>query len=351
MIKKLLLTISFFSLGFSYLFAAEVPSEQQTPTLPVQVFEIVEGEHFTTKTYPTILKSIEKVNVIARVKGILQEKYFNEGDFVKKGTLLYKIEQDTYLANLNMKKAEYTKAKKDYDRAKSLIASKSISEQSFDDYTYQYETSKAALDQAQIEFNYTKVVSPIDGIVGIKRNDLGDLVGSDASNSILVTVTNTNPIHAEFSLPKDDMNNYLVQIKSKNIKVNLIVNGKTYEGIIDFISPDIDTTTDTLLLRAKFENKDNDLIVGNFSTIQLANISLGKVNIIPENALSRTATGAFVYVIDENSVAKVRLVEIGVLVKEGIIIKSGLKAGDRVAVSNLAKLRPDTKVHILNKKK
>jgi membrane fusion protein (multidrug efflux system) len=358
MIKKLLITTSLLSLGFSYLFA-QAPAMQQAPALPVQVFEIVDGEHFTTKTYPTILKSIEKVNVIARVKGILQEKYFNEGDFVKKGTLLYKIEQDTYLANLNMKKAEYTKAKKDYDRAKSLITSKSISEQSFDDYTYQYETSKAALDQAQIEFNYTKVVSPIDGIVGIKKNDLGDLVGSDASNSILITVTNTNPIHAEFSLPKDDMNNYLEQIRKsnmkadiENIKVSLIVNNKTYEnGKIDFISPDIDTTTDTLLLRAKFDNKDNELVVGNFSTIQLSNIALGKVNVIPENALSRTAQGAFVYVIDENMTAKVRPVEIGVLIKEGVIIKSGLKVGDKVVVSNLAKLRPDTKVQILNKEK
>lgn len=353
MIKKLLIATSFFVLGFSYLVAAdETPAVQQAPALPLSVFEIVDSKHYTTKTYPTILKSIEKVDVIARVKGILQEKYFNEGDFVKKGTLLYKIEQDTYLANLNMKRAEYTKAKKDYDRAKSLIASKSISEQSFDDYTYQYETSKAALDQAQIEYNYTKVVSPIDGIVGIKRNDLGDLVGSDSSNSILVTVTNTNPIHAEFSLPKDDMNDYLSQIKDKSVKVNLLVNGKTYEGgVIDFISPDIDTTTDTLLLRAKFDNKNNELIIGNFSKIELANIDLGEVNVIPENALFRTLQGTFVYVVDSNSIAKVTPVEIGALVKEGLIIKSGLKVGDKVAISNLAKLRPDTKVQILDKEK
>ena len=93
---------------------------------------------------------------------------------------------DTYLANLNSKKANFIKAKKDFDRAKSLIASKSISSQAFDDYTYQYESTKAALDEAQISLNYTNVTAPIDGIIGIKKFDIGDLVGKNDDNSLLL---------------------------------------------------------------------------------------------------------------------------------------------------------------------
>ena len=286
------------------------------------------------------------------VKTELKEKHFKEGDFVKKGTLLYKIEPDTYLANLNMKKAEYTKAKKDYERAKSLIATKSISPQSFDDYTYQYESSKAALDEAQINLNYTTVTAPIDGIVGIKQHDIGDLVGSSSNNSLLVTITNTNPIHAEFSLPKDDMNKYLSQIKEKSAKIKLITDGKTYENReIDYIAPVIDTNTDTLLLRAKFENANSELIVGNFTKIEISNLSLGDVFVVPENAVLKTAQATIVFVVDENNIAKPRPVVTGDLVKEGMVIKSGLKPNEQIVTSNFAKLRPDTKVQIVNKEK
>ncbi|MDD2888025.1 MAG: efflux RND transporter periplasmic adaptor subunit [Aliarcobacter sp.] len=350
--KKSIIAIAFIFLGLNTLNAEETKVAGQTPGLPVQTFVVTKQENTTNKTYPTILKAYEQVNVMARVTGILKEKHFKEGDFVKKGTLLYKIEPDTYLANLNIKKAEFTKAKKDYERAKSLIASKSISSQAFDDYTYQYESTKAALDEAQINLNYTTVTAPIDGIVGIKKFDIGDLVGKNDDNSLLLTITNTNPIHAEFSLPKNDMNEFLSQIKSKNVKIKLVSDGKTYEnGELDFIAPTIDTNTDTLLLRAKFENPNNELIVGNFTKIEISNLSLGDVFVVPENAVLKTAQANIVFVVDENNIAKPRPVTTGNLVKDGIVIKGGLKPNEQIVTSNFAKLKPDTKVQIVNKEK
>lgn len=359
--NKKLFVIPIFILGLNSFMQA-----QEAPALPVQSYKIVKDNNTISKVYPTLLTAYEQVSVMARVQGTLKEKYFNEGDFVKKGTLLYKLEQDTYLANLNMAKANlnktqanYNKASKDYKRANELLKSKAISLQSYDEYTYTYEdakaqvaSAKAALQEAQIKFDYTKVVAPIDGIVGIKKSDIGDLVGSDSSNSLLLTITNTNPIHAEFSLPKKDMNEFLSQIRSKNIKVKLITDNKTYEnGEIDFIAPTINTSTDTLLLRAKFDNPNNELIVGNFTKIEISNLSLGDVFIVPENAVLKTAQANIVFVIDENNIAKVRPVETGDLVKDGIVIKSGLKPDEQIVSSNFAKLRPDTKVQIINKEK
>ena len=132
MIKKSIISLFVASIAFTNLNANEAPA------LPVQVFKAEKKDITTSKTYPTILKAVEQVDIIARVSGTLKEKNYTEGQFVKKGTLLYKIEPDTYLANLNSKKANFIKAKKDFDRAKSLIASKSISPQQFDDYTYQF---------------------------------------------------------------------------------------------------------------------------------------------------------------------------------------------------------------------
>ena len=345
MIKRVIVPLFVASMAFANLNADEVPA------LPVQVFKAEKKEITTSKTYPTILKSVEQVDIIARVSGTLQEKNYTEGAFVKKGSLLYKIEPDTYLANLNSKKANYTKAKKDFDRAKSLISTKSISPQQFDDYTYQYESSKAALDEAQIQYNYTKVTSPIDGIAGIKKQDIGDLVGTNSANSTLVTITNTNPIHAEFSLPKDDMNKYLTQIRENRAKITLVVGDKLFLGTIDFVSPTIDTNTDTLLLRAKIDNPNGDLIVGNFAQIEISNLDLGDIFVVPENAILKTAQATVVIVVGEGNIATPRPVVVGDLIKEGVIVKGGLKGGEQIITTNIAKIRPNTKVQIVTKEK
>lgn len=342
MIKKSLVLFFVASLS-STILANEIPA------LPVKTYKVEKKDLSTSKTYPTILKAAEQVDVLARVSGILKEKAFKEGDFVKKGDLLYKIEDDKYLANLNMKKANFVKAQKDYERAKNLIKSKSISPQVFDDYTFQYESSKASLEEAQIQYNYTKVTSPINGITSIKKQDLGTLVGTNASNSVLLTITNINPINVEFALGKDDINNYLKQIKNKEAKVKLLVDNKAFEGNIDFVSSIIDSKTDTLLIRAKFENNNSELIVGNFAQVEISKLSLGDVFVIPENAVIRTAKSAIVMLVDENNTVKVRPVVVGDLIKEGLIIKAGLNENDEVIISNIAKLRPDMKVQIINK--
>ena len=360
--RKSIVAMAFIFLGLNTLNAEEKP---QTPALPVETFKIENNISTTIKTYPSLIKTFEEVDVRARVKGILVEKYFKEGDSVKKGTLLYKIEQDSYLTNVNMAKAtlknaqaNFKKTQKDYERAKSLINSKSISVQQYDNYTYEFEnasslveSAKAGLENAQIELNYTKIYAPIDGIIGLKKFDIGNLVGSNETNSSLITITNTNPVYAEFALTKDDASRYISQIRNKNAKINLITSTKTYEnGTVDFISPKIDSNTDTLLLRAKFKNDNNEILIGEFAKIEISNLDLGKVFVVPENAILKTAKGSFVYVI-EDSIAKLKPVKTGILVKEGITIESGLSENEQIVVSNMAKLKPDTKIQILNKEK
>ena len=118
----------------------------------------------------------------------------------------------------------------------------------------QVESAKASLQNSQIQFDYTKIYAPIDGIVGIRKTDVGNLVGSNDSDSLLVTITNTNPVYAEFSLAKDDVIRYLDQIKNKSVKINLLTSNKTYEnGVIDYISPKIDSNTDTLFFKSRIQ--------------------------------------------------------------------------------------------------
>ncbi|MDD2698024.1 MAG: efflux RND transporter periplasmic adaptor subunit [Arcobacteraceae bacterium] len=331
------------------------------PPLPVNVFTIKDSIETTTKNYPTLIKPSEEVEVIARAKGILKNKYFKEGSFVSKGALLYTIEQDSYETTLNIAASQNEKAKvnlkkaqKDLERGKALLASKSISDQNYDNLEYAYDSaivelksSQSNLKNAQIEYDYTKVYAPISGIAGMKKFDVGEFVGSNETNSNLLTITNTNTVYAEFSLPKEDIATYINQIKSGSIGINLLSGNKVYSnGKINFIAPKIDEATDTILLRATFSNNNNQIIAGEFSKIELTNINLGQVNVIPENAVLKTPKGTFLMVAVDG-VVQMRPVELGILVKDGIVITSGLQKGDKVIVSNIAKLRPDAKIMIL----
>jgi membrane fusion protein (multidrug efflux system) len=351
--KKIVITAILIALGFSACSQDEAKTQQnaqQKPmALPVNVFTVNNEQAITTKTYPALIKPFEEANVNARVSGILKKKHFKEGTMVQKGQALYTIEQDTYKANLDQAQANFNKANKDYTRAKSLLESKSISVQNYDAYEYAYEDAKAKLTQAKIQYEYTNVTSPITGITGIKHSDIGDLVGTNAQNSLLVTVTAIDPVHVEFSLPKEDVDAYLKQIRANEAHIAIEDNGKLFEnGVIDYISPKLDSSTDTLLVRAQFKNSDHELIVGNFTKIKVSNLSLGEVFIVPENAVLKTAQGTIVYVIDENNIAKVKPVVTGSLVEKGVVIEKGLELHDKIVISNLAKLRPDTKVQILN---
>lgn len=337
-------------------------SKQQRPALPVKVFDVKNETPTISKEYPAVITPFEEVKVIARVSGTLEEKFFKEGQYVKKRQLLYKIEEDVYKTNLNMasanvKKAQanYNKSLKDYQRANKLLKSKAISVQKYDEYVYIYqdakaqlESSKASLEKAKIEYDYATVEAPISGIVGIKQSDIGDYVGTNASNSLLVTITSINPVHAEFSLTKNDVVSFIEQVRSKKVYVTLDVLGKSYKGEIDYISPRLDLDTDTLLLRAKFNNDDNNLIVGEFTKISLNNITVKNVHIIPEEAILKTANGDFLYVV-QDGIAKLKPIKLGSLLQSGVVVKSGLKTGDKIIVSNIAKVRPDTKVQVLGK--
>jgi len=338
-------------------------AQQSTPALPVQVYEIKDEASKVSKTFSAVLSAYEEVEVLARVGGVIEKKHFIEGSFVEKGSPLFTIEQKTYAANLQKAKADLEKAtarlkkaQKDFQRAQSLIDSKAISAQQFDAYEFEYSDAtaalayaKAALITAQTNYDYTNVTAPISGVAGMKNFNVGDLVGTAATNTHLVTITATNPLYANFSLSKDDVASYIAQLRSGDVKVSLQSGTKTYaNGTIDFIAPTIDTKTDTLALRAKFENTGGELIAGQFAKIQIDEITLANVHIIPENALVKTLNGNFVYVVSQG-VANLRPVQTGELTPQGVVVLSGLNSGDAIVVSNIAKLRPETKVQIIGK--
>lgn len=337
---------------------------KQRSAMKVEVFTVNNNAVKITKKYPAIVKAQKSVSIIARVSGNLEKRYFTEGSFVKKGEKLYKIEQGTYQANIDSANATLSQAKallvratSDWTRYKELFENKAISAYQKDQYYYNYQDAKAnvqnaqsALTNANIQYQYTNIKSPMDGVVSITMLNEGNFVDA---NTVLTTITKIDPIYVEFSMPQVDIGKYLSYIKSKEVKFSINCQNKCVEGgVLKYISPTLDASTDTLLLRTHFENKNSEVIIGQFVNISITNISIPNVIIIPEEAIMQNKTNSVVYVVDENSLVKVRKVELtGDSSKSGVIIKDGLKVNDKIIISNIAKIRPGTKVQIVEGKK
>ena len=357
--KKLL--VGLVLLTSTIVFAAD---KKEAPSVPVEAFTVTSDAVKITKKYPATIKAEKSVNIIARVSGAIENRYFTEGSFVKKGQKLYKIEQRTYQANIDSSRAELNSAKSllvkatnDWKRYKKLFEQKSISASQKDEFYYNYQNAlantknaEAALTNAKIQYGYTNIKAPMDGIISTTLLNVGNYVNA---NTTLTSITKVDPVYVEFSLPQTDIGKYLSHIKSKEVKFSMnCQNECIMGGTLNYISPVLDSATDTLLLRTEFNNKDNKVIVGQFTNINIDDIEIPNVISIPEEAIMQSGNNSVVYVIDENSTVQIRPVVLtGENSATGVIISSGLKSGEKIVLSNIAKLRPNSKVQIVEGKK
>lgn len=315
-------------------------------------------------TYPARLQSIRSAVVVSRVTGVLLEKRFEEGDTVKAGELLYRIELDLYAAAVNEQKAELAlqqsqlqKAERDWNRARSLYKDNAISVQEHDAAQSAYETAvaqvnaaKAQLQTRELELSYTKVVAPIGGIAGIKQTDVGNVVNPGTA---LVTITRTDPIYALFSIPSEDLQKARVASKegrwswgdAGRLKATLEVEGVKTVGDIDYIAPTADTLTGSVSARARFANADNLLLPGAFGRITIEGIVRENVIMIPQKAVLQNPMGTIVFV-DQNGTVGVRPVILGDTVGDSFVVRQGLKPGDKVIVNNFFRVKPGAPVVI-----
>jgi len=335
------------------------PAAAQMPPLPVQAYSVKFERAPLVKSYSALLKPFNEVDIVARVSGVLMSEKFTEGAYVKKGDILYEIQKDEYMASLNEAKAallkteaNFNKAHKDWERNDYLFKNNAISATQRDELFYSYEDAKAevtkakaVVQNAQIKFDYTTIKAPISGTIGMSSSDVGGYIEVGEESSKLATITAQEPIYAEFSIPSSDVTKYISQIKNSK-KAILSIGAKTYNGEIDFISPKIDAQTDTLKLRAKFENQNKELVVGSYAEIKIDGLEYERVAKIPQVALMKTQDAVVVYVI-KDSIATMRPIK-SVHVQDGIAyIEEGLQEGENIVVSNIAKLRPNTKVSIM----
>ncbi|BCM25237.1 efflux RND transporter periplasmic adaptor subunit [Methyloradius palustris] len=332
----------------------------QMPPMPVSVIEIQPASVPVSAEAVAQTEGAKEVEIRPRVGGILLKRLYEEGESVKAGQAMFQIDPVPYQialaqarAVLAQQKAKVEQTEREEARLKNLLATQSISQREYDNSLSDNDVAKASLLQseasvreAELNLSYTTVTAPVSGISGRFQFSEGALVS--ANTSLLTTLVQLSPIWVRFSFSDSELAKLGGHLSDKTVKeVELIMpDGSQYmqKGKLNFAASQIDPALGTQQLRATFENSDKRLLPGQFVRARITTGSHDGVFLVPQAAVSSAAQGKFVYVLNEKNEATVRTIVPGDWVGTDWIILDGLKAGDKVIVDNIIKLRPGAPV-------
>jgi RND family efflux transporter MFP subunit len=347
-------------LAVVFLFAC---TEQQTDnqmqmTIPtVDVSSPIEAVISQWDEYTGRFAAVDEVEIRARVSGYLQKVNFKDGQAVKKGDVLFIIDQRPFDIALRSAQSRYALAKKELDRGNDLRKQNSVSQEEVDRRLNEFEMATAALENAQLDMEFTEVKSPIDGVVSRDLINVGNLVNGTATNaSLLTTVVSVNPIHFYFNAGEASLLKYLrlSQLNKREssrtapnpVKIKLQDESDfVHEGVMDFVDNRIDNSTGTITGRAILDNKDGFILPGFFGRIRLLASSDTNTILVPDAAIGTDQSQKFVYVVGAENTVERKFVKLGKLHNQHLrIIESGLQADDKIIVKGLMRIRPGVSI-------
>jgi multidrug efflux system membrane fusion protein len=320
-----------------------------------------------SRTMPVELQAIGNVEAIstvtikAQISGQLVGVHFKEGDFVKKGQLLFTIERPPFEAALRQAEGTLAKdeaqslnSKLDAERYQGLGKQGVVSKQQVDAagaaanaMAATVAADKAAVETAKINLEYTSIYSPINGRTGTVSVKEGNLVKAN-DVPILVTINQIEPIYVSFSIPEQQLAELKQYSNTKSLKVDAVPQGGTqhFQGRLTFIDNSVDLTTGTIKLKATFDNGAHALWPGQFADVNMTLKSQPNAIVVPTAALQTSQNGTYVYVVEQDLTAKQQPVKVGWNVGEDTVIASGLQPGQRVVTDGQLRLTPGAKVDI-----
>ena len=311
---------------------------------------------------------IQTVDLVARVQGVLQSINYKDGALVKQGATLFTIEPETYKFKLEQAQAAEAGAQAslrqteaDYKRQVDLVGRQAVSQATLDTSTSSRDNAQANLQQAQantkiaaVNFSYTNVVAPFDGIVSAHLVSVGELVGA-ASPTQLATIVQLDPIYVNFNVNEQDVLRIRAEAKRRGmtssdltqlpIEVGLQTeSGYPHRGKLDYAAPTVSLSTGTLAVRGVLPNADRVLLPGYYVRVRAPFDQQQNALLVPDVALGSDQSGRYVLVVNADNVVEQRKVRTGPAQGELRVIESGLKADDRVVIAGLLRAIPGQKV-------
>lgn len=310
-----------------------------------------------------------KVDLVARVQGVLEKVGYKDGDYVEEGTTLFTIERAAYETSLKIAEASEAQQQAllaqtdaDFARKSNLVQRQVTSEAVFDDSRSKRDQAAASLKQAQgnveqarINLGYTEIKAPFSGYVSARLVDPGALVGAGGPTK-LATLVQIDPVFVNFTVDERQVLQVRKAMSERGITFKDIgpvpveiglqtESGYPHAGLLDYVAPDIDPSTGTLAVRARIENKKSLLIPGLFVRVRVTVLKNVEALLVPEKAVGTSQRGQYVLVVDAANKVQLRDVEMGEEADGGMrIVTNGLKPDDRVVVGGIQRAIPGATV-------
>ncbi len=347
--------------------AADAPTGTPPERLELVAAEIVsEAENVLMRRYPGRVVSPASIAVTARVSGDLLEVGFNEGDFVKKGQLLYRLDDIRYVAakrSSEAKVAEYKArvayAKANFDRTKELFEKDVSTQDELENSRSEYEAYQAALAAseadlivAEDDLKNTKIFASVDGRIGINAVPVGSYVTS--ASGTLATIVQYDPVRVRFSLSNRDFLTLFGDensLRKQSLIKLILADGKEYDcaGTIDFIDSTANEQTDTLQIYVSFPNAAHKLSPGSTVAVMVGKTAGTKLPAVVPSAVMYDGNGAYVYVLDENNLVSRRDVVLAQSTENLQFVESGISVGEKIITDGTHKAIPGRRVKVSEK--
>ncbi len=339
------------------------PAAAEAPATPVSVATVVQSDVAAWDELSGRLEAVERVDIRSRVAGTIQAVHFREGALVRKGDLLLTIDPAPYAAEVQRAEAQVAaaqakgaQAKGEQDRSQRLWSEQAISKREFDERVNgqreadaNLRAAQAALQTAQLGMGYTQVRAPVSGRVGKLEVTVGNLVAAGPGAPVLTTLVSVSPIYASFEADEQVVAKALKDVsaggdrKLDRIPVQMGTSASSdtpFEGRLQLVDNQVDAKSGTVRARAVFDNKDGQLMPGQFARIRMGQATKASALLINERAVGTDQNKKFVMVVGADNKAAYREVTLGASVNGLRVIKSGLVANERIVVNGLQRIRP-----------
>jgi RND family efflux transporter MFP subunit len=364
-------------IGISAIFTAvllsagcnRAPSSKATKAIEVVVTTPITDEVTDYQDFTGRLEAIKIIDIRARVSGYVTEIPFKEGDLVKEGDLLFRIDPRSYQADADQAVANFKQAETDRklqdkhaDRARRLHGTSAISEDEYDQMIGNLEKAvatagamEAARDRAKLFLEYTRVTAPVTGRVSRRNVDPGNLVRAD--ETLLTTIVTEDPMYAYFDV---DERTYLDLVGAAPPGKDAWGTGLHYPvlmrlaneeefvraGVVNFVDNRVNGNTGTIRMRGVFENPKRVLKSGLFVRIRLPVGTPYKAVLIPDEAVLSDQGRKYVYVVNDQNEVEYRSVKLGQAIQDLRVVKEGVAVGERVIVNGMQRVRPKSEVEV-----
>lgn len=329
----------------------------------VEVITVIQKDVPVYREWIGTLDGLVNATIRAQVQGYLIKQNYKEGEVVKTGQVLFEIDPRTFQAALDQAKGEleaqqarWTTAKANLARIKPLADQNAVSKKDLDDSIGTEQSARAAVlsaqakvDKAQLDLGFTKVTSPVSGIAGLAKAQIGNLVGPGATEE-LTTVSTVNPIKVYIQVSEQEyiQTGRAGEKRAENVKGELILaDGSVYpyKGTFGFADRQIDVKTGTIKVAAIFPNPDNFLRPGQYGKIRVATAVRKDALLVPQRSVAEVQGKYMVAVVGADNKVDMRPVQAAERVDSLWVILEGLKPGERVVVEGIQKVRPGVTVN------